>query len=99
MDGKGGSRVPTDGDRPVFVTPDGRPRRRPRWLARAAVALMAGWLAAIATGAAGFLQMPPLPHAQMRLAAAPARVLAPRHHGRLAVVRHSRPRPRDAERE
>jgi hypothetical protein len=61
---------------------------------------MAGWVIAIAAGAAGFLQMPPLPHAQIGLAAPRvARVVAPRHHPRLALLRHVRHRPLDAERE
>jgi hypothetical protein len=99
MDRDAPIRAPDDGERPVFVTPDGRPRRRPRWLARAAVALMAGWLAAIGAGAAGFLQMPPLRHAQQLAAAPTATVLAPHRHARRAVVRHARHWPRRSERE
>lgn len=54
----------THGDEhPVFVTRDGRPRRRPRWIARGLAAAMVAWLAAVVIGATGFFGLPALPAA------------------------------------
>ena len=72
----------THGDEhPVFVTRDGRPRRRPRWIGRGLAALMVGWLAAVVIGASGFFGLPTLPAARTLLAQrhqpAVVRVVAP----------------------
>jgi hypothetical protein len=75
------------GEKPVFVTPDGRPRRRPRWLGRLVGLVLAAWVISVVVGASGFATVPalrsaPLPH-----------LAGPRSHGstlRLARLRDHR---------
>lgn len=47
-------------ERPVFVTPDGRHRRAPRWVARAVATALVAWVAAVLAGGTGFGALPPL---------------------------------------
>jgi hypothetical protein len=81
----------------VFVTADGRPRRRPRWVGRVLGTLMGVWVAAVFAGALGFLQMPPIGHlhSMSRQIVAPlgsAIAKSQRYHGLVRFAGHSRSR-------
>jgi hypothetical protein len=90
----------SDDEKAVFVSPDGRRRRRARWLGRALAGSLAAWLVAVGIGAAGFLRMPPL--APVHLARVPITELkliqarAPRAHAHSAVAIARRVRPHQA---
>jgi hypothetical protein len=92
--------IPT-GERPVFVSDDGRRARRLALATRAAAALVATWAVALAAGGVGFAPLPALhPVAAARPGAAPvaSRALArnTRVRGRTRVALRLSARDTDA---
>lgn len=92
-------------EHPVFVSRDGRRRRRARWIGRALAGTLAAWLVAVGIGAAGFLWMPPMTPVQAARGPLTAprllqvRVLRTYAHRAVPIARHVGPRQTKLDRE